>query len=894
MSEITSPPKFWHRFFRWFCHPDLLQGVEGDLMELYNERLAEQGKRKADRRFIFDVLLLFRPAIIRPMEGSYQLNSYGMLRNYLKVGVRNILKHKAFSFINVFGLAVAMSVCMLVILMLADQYSYDQFHSKKDRIYRILTDSEDFRQAYASSPYPLAEVLRTEYTTVEISTHLMPGVGGDVTYDQKLMEMRGYFAEPQFFEVFDFDLQKGNKLSALSYPNSIVISSELAASLFGSEDPLGKVVSFADRQLPFPLDHGGGGSAPVEWGNFTITGVMANEPYRSHIHFDVLMSMTTRQRLYAEKKLENLTDNWGHYWQNYTYVVLDASKSEADLQADLQSLGVRKYKDMEDEEKKNIIFKGQRLADVAMGLENNDTNYRLPNFGYYFLGLLSFVVLICACLNYTNLSIARATTRAREIGVRKTNGANRGNLVLQFLSESVLTALLSLGIAWLILFLFLKPAFKNLWLNQHFNFDLGANLSVYLIFLAFALLIGIVAGIYPAFVMASYQPAKVLKSNSMNGKGKMGMRKILGISQFVVSLIFIVTSILIFRQFKHYLNFEYGFATENIINIELQGVDHELISSELKTVSGVSSVSACDIIPAGGTNNNFKLRKPGTDDEYTSFGSMRTDEHFIETLGIKLLAGRPLPSDGEGQDRYILVNEAAVETMGFDSPSEIIGQVYETEWGKRTLEVIGVVEDFQFKLLVNEDKISPLAMQGGLEQYGFLNVKVSSNDLMSTVDKLKATWESVDAVHPFKYRFFDEQLASTHQAIFDIVSILGSIAFLSIVIACLGLLGMATYSAERRTKEVGIRKVMGAPGLAIAYLLSRELLWMLLISIAIAAPGSYFLNNLWLQYLPNRVEFGFGTVFIGSSVLLVMGLLTIGSQTFRASKRNPVDALRME
>ncbi|WP_193217827.1 MULTISPECIES: ABC transporter permease [unclassified Imperialibacter] len=817
-----------------------------------------------------------------------------MLRNYLKVGFRNILKHKAFSFINVFGLAVAMSVCMLVILMLADQHSYDQFHSKKDRIYRILTDSEKFRQAYATSPYSLADVLRTEYPSVETSTRLMPGVGGDVIYNEKLFEMRGYFAEPAFFEVFDFDLQKGNKVSALSAPNSIVITSELAANLFGKEDPLGKVVSFSDRQLPFPLDHGGGGSAPVEWGTFTVTGVIADEKHKSHIHFDVLMSEATRQRLYVEKKLENLTSNWEHYWQNYTYVVLDASKTEADLQADLQSLGVRKYKDMEDEEKKNIIFKGQRLADIAMGLENNDTNYRLPDFGYYFLGLLSFVVLICACLNYTNLSIARATTRAREIGVRKTNGANRGNLVFQFLTESILTSLLSLGIAWLILVLFLKPAFTNLWLNQHLNFELPTTWSVYLVFFAFALTIGLIAGVYPAFVMASYQPVKVLKSNLAGGKGKMGLRKVLGISQFVVSLLFIVTSILIFRQFKHYLNFEYGFATQNVVNIELQGVDNDIIASELATVPGVTSVSACDIIPAGGINNNFTLRKLGSEDEYTRFGSLHTDEHFIETLEIKLVAGRPLPADRGGLDKYILVNEAAVKAMGFEYPSEIIGQVYETEWGTNALEVVGVVEDFQFKLLLNEDKISPLAMRAGLDHYGFLNVKISSDDLMGTVDKLKAKWEVVDPVHPFKYRFFDEQLAATHQAIFDVVSILGFIAFLSVVIACLGLLGMAAYSAERRTKEVGIRKVMGAPELAIAVLLSKELLWMLTISVGIAAPLSYILNNLWLQYLPNRVEFGFGTVFIGSSLLLLMGLLTIGSQTFRASKRNPVDALRME
>lgn len=852
------------------------------------------GRSSANRKFFLDVLLLFRPSIIRPVEGAYQLNSYGMLRNYFKVGVRNILKYKAFSFINVFGLAVAMSVCMLVILLLADQHSYDQFHAKKDRIYRILTDSKDFRQAYATSPYSLAEVLRTEYPSVEMSTRLMPGVGGDVSYNGKQFEMRGYFAEPQFFETFDFELQKGDEASALLNPGSIVISSKLATTIFGGQDPLGKVVTFVDRQLPFPLDHGSGGGAPVEWGSFTVTGVVADVPYRSHIRFDVLMSIATRRRLYAEGKLENLTGNWEHYWQNYTYAVLVASKSEDDLQADLRLLATGKYKGMEDEGKRNIVFKGQRMADIAMGLANNDTNYRMPGFGYYFLGLLSFVVLVCACLNYTNMSIARATTRAREIGVRKTNGASRGHLIVQFLSESVLSSFLALGLAYLVLIGFLKPAFTSLWVNQHFNFDLSADWSVFVIFAAFALGIGVIAGLYPAFVMASFQPVKVLKGDVAAGRGKMGLRKVLSISQFVVSLLFIVTSILIFRQFKHFINFEYGFTAENVVNIELQGMDHDVLMTELASVPGVTSLSACDIIPAAGTNNNFTLRKQGTDDAYTEFGSLWTDQHFIETLDIKLIAGRPLPPSGQANANYVLVNEAAVEAMGFGHPSEMVGQVYETEWSKEQLQVIGVVKNFRFKALVNEDRIAPLVMRSSQGQYGFVNVKIASDDLMGTVGKLKEKWESVDPVHPFKYRFFDEQLANTHQAIFDIVSILGFIAFLSVVIACLGLLGMATYSAGRRTKEVGIRKVMGATELAIAYLLSKELFRILLISVCIAAPMSYFLNNVWLQYLPNRVEFGFGTVFVGSGLLLVLGMLTIGSQTVRASKRNPVDALRME
>ena len=889
---MNRPPSTPLAFLRWFCHPDLLPGVEGDLMELYNERLAEQGKRKANRRFIIDVLLLFRPGIIRPAEGAYHLNNYGMFRNYLKVGVRNLLKYKAFSFINIFGLAAAMSVCMLIILMLADQKSYDQFHEKRDRIYRILSSNEHSKQDYATSPFPLAETLRANYPAVVSSTYLMPGVGGDASYGEKGTEMRGYFAEPTFFEIFSFSLEEGDRSTALTEPNTMVISSEVARKLFGSENAVGKVVAFSDRKLPFPLDHGGGGSPPVSWGSFTITGVIAGNTYRSHIKFDVLVSSSTRQRLHTEKKLENLTDKWDSFWQCYTYVLLDETKTEQDLQASLNNLVERKFTGIDLDHVKGFELKPQALANVQLGLANNDTDYRLPPIGYYFLAVLSIVIMLCACLNYTNLSIARAISRSKEIGVRKVNGASRSNLVLQFLSESILTSLLALALA-VILLMFIKPAFTGLWLNKYFNFDLEAGLPVYLIFLAFAILIGFIAGLYPAFYLSGYKPAQALKKDS-RASGKMVLRKVLSSSQFGISLLFIVTSILIFKQFEHYLSFEYGFNTKNVVNVELQGNDYSLLANELRSVPGVSSVSACDIIPAGGTNNNMTMREPGSEGDYTRFGIIHTDQHFIETLGIALVAGRHLPPPNASSNKYILVNEAAVKEMGFQHPSEIIGQVYETEWSKESLEVIGVVENFRYKLLINEDRIAPLVMRNGLQNYGYLNVKIATNDLMETVDKLEAKWKAVDPLHDFKYRFFDEQLASTHQAIFDAVNILGFIAFLSVTIACLGLLGMASFATERRTKEIGIRKVLGAAGLTLALLLSKEFLKLLLISIGVAAPLSYFINNLWLQNLPNRVEFGFGTVFTGSAILLLIGLVTIGSQTLIASRKNPVDSLRME
>lgn len=814
-----------------------------------------------------------------------------MFSNYFKVGIRNILKYKAFSFINVFGLALAMSICMLILLMLADQTRYDQFHEKKERIYRILSDYEGSKQPYATSAYPLASALKSDYAAIEEVVNLTPGFGGDVTYRQKFTEMRGYFSDPSFFSVFSFELEQGDKTSALSKPYSMVISTKMAQQLFGYENPLGKVVEFSDRQLAFPLVVDGDGSTPVSWGSFTITGVIDESKYVSHLKFDVLVSSSTRQSLVAEKKLDDLSNNWEFYFRTYTFVLLDERKTKEDLTAALDDLVAHKYVNLDPDLTKGFKLIPQKLGDVALGLTGNDTNNRLPLIGYYFLSVLAFVIMLSACLNYTGLSIARALTRAKEIGVRKVTGAMRKNLVFQFLSESIITALLALVMAVLLL-LIIAPAFKGLWLNQYLNFELPAVPSIYITFIGFALLIGILAGIYPALYLSKYQPIKALKNLNTVASGRLGMRKTLGVFQFVISLFFITTSILIYNQFKHFIAFDYGFNTNNIVNVELQGVNHEKLANELQGVPGVTTISACDVIPAAGRSNGNEVRKSGSKDEYFSNDLLLTDENFMDNLGIKLLAGRNLAQEEPKQN--ILVNEAMVKQMGFKHPSEIVGEMLETKWGNEQLTIIGVVKDFRYRLLINQDQIKPLMVRNQPDQFEYLNVKLSTTDVMGTIANIENRWKKIDPTHPFKYEFFDEQLQGTHHAIFDIVSILGFLSFLAIVIACLGLLGMATYTAERKVKEVGIRKILGATELSISLLLSKEFLKMLLISIAVGAPLSYFVNNLWLQEFPNRVEFGWTTVLIGTCVLLVLGMLTIGSQTFRASKSNPVDSLKME
>ncbi|QHT69649.1 FtsX-like permease family protein [Rhodocytophaga rosea] len=890
--ENSLLPKWPEKLFTWICHHDQAEEIIGDLQERYHLRAQRMSPGKARNYYFKDVLAYIPSAVLKRKSSSKPTFTLypDMINNYFKVAFRNLLRHKAFSFINIFGLAVAMSVCMLIILMLADQRSYDQFHVNKDSIYRILSKPKEASQPYATTPFPLVSTLKKEYANIDEATQLFSGVGGDAVYKQQVVEMRGFFTDPAFFTIFSYELAQGNSQNALAEPNSMVITGEVARRLFNNENPIGKTVQFTDRGLHY-LQKSGKDSPPVSWGNFTITGIIADKNYKSHLAFDVLVSSASLQALYRDNKIINLTDKWEDHHQTWTYVLLDPTKTQSDLNASLQQVVRQKYTSLKEFDGFQLI--GQKFSDINTDLLSNEITYRLPLMIYYFLSVLAIVIMVSACLNYTNLSVARALTRAKEIGVRKVNGAKRKDLIFQFLSESIMTALLSLLMA-IILLTLIKPAFKGLWINQFLHFELESTLVVYLLFFGLALLIGIIAGVYPALHLSGFQPVYVLKNLDRMRPGKLGMRKVLSVFQFVISLFFITSSILIYKQFQHFLEFDYKFNTNNIINIELQGNDYQKVSAQLRSIPGVSAISATDIIPATGTSNGIGLRKPGTEAEFTNMWILHTDEKFIDNLQIKLLAGKHLPASGESADRFILVNESAVKELGYTHPSQIIGQTLEVNWNKEVVEVIGVVENFRYKLLLNTNEIGPLVLHNQPENFKYVNVQVAGNGLNGTISKIEDTWKNIDPIHPLKYEFFDEQLAATHQGILDVVSVIGFIAFLAITIACLGMLGMATYTAERKMKEVGIRKVLGAGNMGIMLLLSRGFLTILFISVLIGAPLSYMANNVWLQNFPNRVDFGLDILLLGSALLFTLGIVTIGSQTIRVSRTNPVDSLRMD
>ncbi|MEQ9402065.1 MAG: FtsX-like permease family protein [Cyclobacteriaceae bacterium] len=889
MREQNSlPPKLPDRVLNWFLKDDLLEEISGDLYEYYME-LGDIPEWKKKLFYCYHLINFLRPFALKKLEGRQKLNNYGMFKNYFKVGFRNILKYKMFSFINVFGLAVAMSVCMLIILMLADQKSYDQFHENKERVYRILGTPYVGSVPYATVPVPLSDAIKDRYPIIEKSTSLRKGVGGDAIYKNQIADLKGYFADDSFFEVLSFPLISGNKNSALSLPNSVVISKDKANQLFKDENPVGRHIQFEDRGLRV-LDIDGDADSSVDWGTFTITGIVDNDAIKSHLKFDILMSISTLNRLQEDSLIVDNSQKWDAYQSAFSYILLKDEVSRSELKDALKNLSERQYSDLED--LSEYSFSSQKLTDITPGIiVANEDSFRLPELPYFVLSMFASIIMIMACLNYVNLSVAKSLSRMKEIGVRKVNGATRKNLMFQFLLESILTALLALVISTFILF-FLKEAFMNLWVNKYLNFDLNVTVSVYLVFTAFALLVGMIAGIYPALFISRRKPVNALKSQIEEKKGKWGIRKVLSVSQFVFSLLFIVTSIVIYNQFKFFTEFEYGFDSENIVNVHLHGNDHELISTEFSSVPGVKNISACEYIPATGVTNLISLVDKRNEDEVIEMLHQKVSETFIDNLGLSLVAGKGLTTSAS-DDELTIINESAVNKLGFENPEEAIGSIWKTRENS-SLKIVGVVRDFRATLLISGDEIQPMLMTSDPENFNFLNVKVSGENPMRVVSELEERWKKLDSRHRFKYEFYQNELDNTNLVVFDVVSVIGYISFLSILIACLGLLGMAIYTTERKTKEVGIRKVLGAAEMNIVLILSKSFMKLLLISVLIAAPLSFVVNKLWLDNFPNRVDFGFGTVVIGSLLMLGLGLLTIGSQTIRAARQNPVESLKDE
>lgn len=810
-----------------------------------------------------------------------------MLKNYFKTAWRNIIKNKTFSFINIFGLAVSMSVCLLIILIVADQKSYDDFHTNKDRIYRVHTQSNDgVTKPTASSALPLALELR-KFNGVEASAGLVRNIGGDIFYKDKTASGGGYFADGNLFKILDYKLKAGNAATALNQPFSLVISEELATQLFNNENPIGKIVKFNDTGIN-PGGHETG-SKETTYGQFAITGVLKANPGKTGLPFKLLASLSTVNSLTQASILNYPTDDWNNVWTAYTYVLLKRGQTKKDLQTLLENIAANKYPTANGA---SFHFKAEALKDLTPGEAiGNVTSTSLPEGVLIFLGILCIVIMLCACLNYTNLSVARALTRVKEVGIRKVSGATRRQIFQQFIAESILTSFIALVFAFLVL-LVLQPLFTGLWLNRFLNITFTYNASVYATFLAFSLVVGLVAGVLPAAYICLFNPVQIFKSlNNIKGFRGLTLRKVLLVTQFVVSLIFIISASLIYAQTAHVFNFNYGFNKDHVVNIKLYKTEnYNRFAQAISANKNVIAVSACAFPPASGTNNGTLVFKVDTKDSLQT-SVIDIDGKCLDVWDLKLVAGKNLPLiPADSVDQFTLINEKMVTAFGFPSAAAAVGQRLLVEGN--TVQIAGVVKDFQF-LEVNRG-IEPLLLRNRKREFGYATVRIAANDEAATVSFLQTAWKKVNPNTKFDYTFFDTQLHEFHSMLKDAASIIGFLALLAVVISCLGLLGMALYTAETRRKEVGIRKVLGSGVMQIIMLLSKNYVMLLAIAILIATPIAYFLNTAWLQFFVSRVPISPAILLMSVGGLSFISLAIVGLQAWQVSRMNPVKSLRTE
>lgn len=798
-----------------------------------------------------------------------------MLRSYIRIALRNIQKNRLISFINLFGLAMAMSVGMMVLVIFQHETGYDKFHPYPERTYRI---TSHFKQisggeiTVASTPLPLYFLMRKDSMLVEDAVNIYPSLNGIALAASREMNLNAAFTDASFFHIFGFSLKKGNEQTALAEPNSMVITPATAERFFGQEDPVGKTIEVTGKGL------------------YNITGILNEAPGLSHINFDGYASMSTVPALERGGMLGEKLDNRNDVGISYTYVLLKKEASSGSLQQTLNGVVTDWTKGNKDGLQS---FNLQRMDKIRPGVSNiyNDIGGGTSWDKLWADIIIGLVILIAACFNYTNLTIARALTRAKETGIRKIVGARRHQLFAQYLTESILQSFLAMGIACVLLSFMIKYAP----FNDGYEFIPSAwklNSTYIFYLLGFTLFTGLLAGIAPAWTLSAFQPLRVLKSLSTARMfGKISIQKALVVFQYSLSLVIIIFLITFYRQFAFMGSADPGFKRDNMVVIPLKGTDAKIASQKIKAVSGVQQVTAMSAMFTGHFSG---LRTPVWLDDpkkIVGLNSLYTSPSFISSMNLEILAGRDFGNRADSiAGKEVVINTRAMQAFGITNPQNIIGKSISLNDSTK-LEVIGVIKDFTYE---NAGKpIDPLCLRSNEKACNYLLADVGSSDKTAVMERIKTAWTGIAPKVETEFSWLDEDLANNNSQKATI-SLLGYLAFIALSIASLGLLGLVIFSVETRRKEIGIRKVAGANKSQVVRLLSKGYIKLLLISGLIAVPIGHVLGYLFLQNFASRVEFIFPFALLCFVFLLVIGLITIVSQTYKASLENPVDSLRTE
>lgn len=869
----TRPPRWAERFLEWYCKPSLLEDLQGDLQEYFERNVALKGPFRARLIYIADVLKFLRPYTVRKPRFTNFLTNWIMIGSYLKTSTRNITRNSLFSSINIAGLAISMSVGLLMIAFISDLLSYDDFHAKKDHIYRVNTNSRFLDHPpmnLASTSIRAGQRIRETVAGIEDVTILRRGFAGDAVHGEKSTPTSGLWADPSFFEIFSFELLHGDASTALRDPFSIILTEKTAAKIFGDQLALGKSLRFDTSE-------------------YVVTGVLKDIPKLSHLRFEALVSFSTIEL--SKPNFDGDFYGWTTFYSNYVYFTLAPGKSKEAIQAELDKLCATENKGIEN---LSISLWLQPLSSIAVG--KNLSNPIGPNMhiaAVWILGGLAFIVVLSACFNYTNLSIARSLRRSREVGIRKVIGAQKNQVILQFVSESVLIALMAL-VGALAIFFFLREQFVGLnpFIEDIVSLRMSTRLLVH--FVLFAVAVGILAGGVPAIFFSRINATQVLKSVSNIRLFKnVNFRKALLVLQYTFSLIFISATIIGYNQYRSFLTFDLGFRTDNILNIQMQGNKDEAFIKELMEIPGINAVSRSRIVTSTGSMYGTHLKYKNPSDSVMTWMNF-VDENYLPIHQHRLLAGRNLRPVSGGNESEVIVNEELLKhfSIARNDPQKALGEPVVVD-GKE-LTIVGVLKNFHYGTV--ESTIQPVIFRyTSAEPGGFLNVKIAGSDIPALMERIESAWKKTDNVHPLEAVFYDEQIQRNYSQFSVMVKVIGFLAFLAICIASMGLFGMVVFTTETRLKEISIRKVLGASEGKLVYLLSRSFIMLLGIAALIAMPSTYFLFT--KVVLVNFVYHDPVTLFeitIGFVGVSVLAFLMIGSQTLKVARTNPAAILKNE
>lgn len=796
-----------------------------------------------------------------------------MLKNYLKVTLRTLWKNKVFSVINISGLAIGITTCILITLYVLDELSYDKFHTNADRIYRLtelLHLPTEVRPQTVTSP-PMAPAVKQNFAEVQKTVRLS-GSSRLLSYqDKKFYDTKLWYADSTLFEIFTFPMIKGNPVKALVDPYSVVLTEKAAKRYFGDEDPFGKSMVLSDTIT------------------LNVTGIIKDIPSNSHIQFDVVLSRTTINAMNNNQPEDNWFNN-GYY----TYLLLPEGYDYKTLEAKFPPF---LEKTMAKEKKESGLWYDFVLQPLPYIHLRSTTPYDMgPNGSIkyvYIFSIVAALVLLIACANYINLSTAKSMNRAKELGMRKVIGAKRKQLIVQLMGESFLLTCTAVIIALAIVTSVL-PAFNTL-TNKTMSAWFLLTPEVFVTIVSIFLLIGVLAGAYPALLMSSFSPIKTLKNYVQQGKESNVIRKGLVVFQFTMSIILIAGTILIFRQMSFMQNQNLGLDKEQIVQLSMRSniaSKHQLIKTEMSKVPGVIASTVTNFSYGNGIANIATLPEGAQENEITSEAVISVDHDFLSTFKIGLLAGRNFSSDFlTDEAEAFIVNESAVKHFNWGTPETAIGKKINWGLGKKG-KVIGVVKDFNYTSL--HEAISPLIMHIHPNWYNFITLKIKSGNIQETIGQLEKKWKQLDLDSPFAYSFLDEDFEKMYRAEQQTQTIIGGLASLAIFIACLGLFGLAAFMAEQRTKEIGVRKVLGADVFGIIALLSKDFLKLVTIALVIATPVAWYAATRWLDSFAYKIEISWWIFVVAGSAAIVIALFTVSFQSIKAAVANPVNSLRNE